>query len=211
MRKDYQKTQRDGQPTAEDRALEKFTDLMIDKLQNLQQDWQKPWFTESALAVPRNLNGRQYNGMNSVMLMMHCQKNNYELPVFCTFDRVASLNYTKDKQGARQQVKDEQGENLPQVSVKKGEKSFPVFITTFTVVNKETRIRSSTTIISRCLRTNARTTTFTPDFRYIQSSMSGKPTSRRLVLTSMPSAKSSARVSVEARNCEVKYCLQSMP
>lgn len=139
MRKDYQKTQRDGQPTAEDRALEKFTDLMIDKLQNLQQDWQKPWFTESALAVPRNLNGRQYNGMNSVMLMMHCQKNNYELPVFCTFDRVASLNYTKDKQGARQQVKDEQGENLPQVSVKKGEKSFPVFITTFTVVNKETK------------------------------------------------------------------------
>lgn len=139
MRKDYQKTQRDGQPTAEDRALEKFTDLMIDKLQNLQQDCQKPWFTESALAVPRNLNGRQYNGMNSVMLMMHCQKNNYELPVFCTFDRVASLNYTKDKQGARQQVKDEQGENLPQVSVKKGEKSFPVFITTFTVVNKETK------------------------------------------------------------------------
>lgn len=42
MRKDYQKTQRDGQPTAEDRALEKFTDLMIDKLQNLQQDWQSP-------------------------------------------------------------------------------------------------------------------------------------------------------------------------
>lgn len=67
MRKDYQKAQRDGQPSAEDRALEKFTELVIDKLQDLQVDWQKPWFTESALAVPRNLNGRQYNGMNSVM------------------------------------------------------------------------------------------------------------------------------------------------
>lgn len=139
MRKDYQKAQRDGQPSAEDRALEKFTELVIDKLQDLQADWQKPWFTESALAVPRNLNGRQYNGMNSVMLMMHCQKNNYELPVFCTFDRVASLNFEKDKQGARQRTKDGKGEDLPLVSVKKGERSFPVFITTFTVVNKETK------------------------------------------------------------------------
>ena len=191
--------------------INKWATLMIDKLQNLQQDWQKPWFTESALAVPRNLNGRQYNGMNSVMLMMHCQKNNYELPVFCTFDRVASLNYTKDKQGARQQVKDEQGENLPQVSVKKGEKSFPVFITTFTVVNKETKDKIKYDDYKQMSEDERKTTTFTPDFRYIQSSMSGKPTSRRLVLTSMPSSKSSARVSVEARNCEVKYCLQSMP
>jgi Domain of unknown function (DUF1738). len=79
--------------------------------------------------------------MNSVMLMFHCQKNKYELPVFCTFDRVASLNYTKDKQGAKQMAKDENGANLPQVSVKKGEKSFPVFITTFSVVNPETKER----------------------------------------------------------------------
>lgn len=139
MRKDYQKTQQDGKPNAEEKALERFTELVIDKLQNLREDWQKPWFTESALSVPRNLNGRQYNGMNSVMLMLLCQKNNYDLPVFCTFDRVASFNYTKDKQGARQKVMDDKGEALPQVSVKKGEKSFPVFITTFSVVHKDTK------------------------------------------------------------------------
>ena len=34
---------------------------------------------------------------------------------------------------------DENGEKLPLVSVQKGEKSFPVFITTFTVVDKETK------------------------------------------------------------------------
>ena len=39
----------------------------------------------------------------------------------------------------KQQVKDNNGEALPQVTILKGEKSFPVFITTFTVVNKETR------------------------------------------------------------------------
>lgn len=62
-----------------------------------------------------------------------------KLPVFCTFDRVAGLNYTKDKQGVRQQIKDNNGQELPKVSILKGEKSFPVFITTFTVVDKETK------------------------------------------------------------------------
>ena len=54
-------------------------------------------------------------------------------------DGQAGLNFNKDKQGKRQQVKDNNGEALPQVTILKGEKSFPVFITTFTVVNKETR------------------------------------------------------------------------
>ena len=48
---------------------------------------------------------REYNGMNALLLMMHCEKQGYKLPVFCTFDRVAGLNYTKDKQGVRQQIK----------------------------------------------------------------------------------------------------------
>lgn len=77
--------------------------------------------------------------MNALLLMMHCEKQGYKLPVFCTFDRVAGLNYTKDKQGVRQQIKDNNGQKLPKVSILKGEKSFPVFITTFTVVDKETK------------------------------------------------------------------------
>lgn len=77
----------------------------------------------------------------SSLLMMHCEKNGYKLPIFCTFDRVAALNFTKDKQGKRQQAKGSGGEALPQVSILKGEKSFPVFITTFTVVDKETKER----------------------------------------------------------------------
>ena len=49
------------------------------------------------------------------------------------------MNFAKDKQGAKQQVKDGKGEPLPHVGVNKGEKSFPVFITTFSVVNPETK------------------------------------------------------------------------
>ncbi len=34
--------------SAEDRALERLADLMVEKIKSLQADWQKPWFTEVA-------------------------------------------------------------------------------------------------------------------------------------------------------------------
>lgn len=77
--------------------------------------------------------------MNALMLMLLCEENSYKLPVFCTFQRVSGLNYSTDKQGNHKPLTDSNGERLPQVYVLKGEKSFPVFITTFTVVDKETK------------------------------------------------------------------------
>lgn len=114
--------QADGS-SAELKALDTFAELMIEKIQSLQdgQSWQKPWFTESALRIPKNLSGREYNGMNSLMLMMHGEKNNYELPIYVTFDRVMALNYQKDKQGMRSAMLDANGEPLPHVGVNKGE------------------------------------------------------------------------------------------
>ena len=137
---DNKKYKSDGR-SSEDRALDRFAEMMIEKIKTLQGDWKKPWFTEGALQWPKNLSGREYNGMNALMLMMHCEKQGYKLPVFCTFDRVAGLNFTKDKQGAKMQATDKNGEQLPQVSVNKGEKSFPVFITTYSVVEKDTKER----------------------------------------------------------------------
>ena len=128
-----------GGPSAEDRALEKFADMMIEKISTLQSDWKKPWFTEGALTWPKNLSGREYNGMNAMMLMMHCEKEGFKLPVFCTFDRVVGLNYGKDKEGGRKLLTDSDGNQLPKVSVNKGSKSIPVFITTFTCIDKETK------------------------------------------------------------------------
>lgn len=126
-------------PSAEERALERFTELMIKKISSIKGDWKKPWFTENFMAWPKNLSGREYNGMNALMLMLLCEENNYKLPVFCTFQRVSGLNYSTDRQGNHKPLTDTNGERLPQVSVLKGEKSFPVFITTFTVVDKETK------------------------------------------------------------------------
>ncbi len=129
----------DNTPNSEERALQRFAQMMIEKISSFQGDWKKPWFTEGALTWPKNLSGREYNGMNAMMLMMHCEKEGFKLPVFCTFDRVTSLNYGKDKEGGRVAAADAQGNELPRVSVNKGSKSIPVFITTFTCVDKETK------------------------------------------------------------------------
>ncbi len=117
--------------------INKWTTLLIEKMETLQGDWKKPWFTEGSMKWPKNMNGREYNGMNALMLMLQCEKNGYKIPVFCTFDRVSALNFDKDKQGARKPMVDENGEKLPLVSINKGEKSFPVFITTFTCIDKD--------------------------------------------------------------------------
>ena len=111
--------------------INKWATLMIERIQSLsgKDGWKKPWFTEGALQWPKNLNGREYNGMNAFMLLLHCEKEGYKIPRFCTFDRIQLFN----KAGK----KDE--EQKPRVSVLKGEHSFPVMLTTFTVVNKETK------------------------------------------------------------------------
>ena len=128
-------------PSATDKALERFTELMIEKIQTLQGDWKKPWFTPGATQPPQNLSGRHYNGGNSLMLMLQAEKMGYDIPVWGTFDRITNLNYIKDKNGNVFQARDKHGNKLPMVTVNKGEKSFPVFLTTFTVVNPETKER----------------------------------------------------------------------
>ena len=120
-------------PTAEQKALDLFSEMMIAKIESLssKDGWKKPWFTEGALQWPKNLNGREYNGMNAMMLLLHCEKEGYRIPRFCTFDRIQQFN----KPGSRDK------DAKPRVSVLKDEHSFPVMLTTFTVVDKETKER----------------------------------------------------------------------
>lgn len=130
MRAKYNK---DG-PSTEDKALDLFASMMIEKIQSLtgKDGWRKPWFTDGALSWPKNLSGREYNGMNAMMLLMLCEKNGYKIPRFCTFDCVQRLN---GKDGGNEQREEEK----LRVSILKGEKSFPVMLTTFTCIHKETK------------------------------------------------------------------------
>ena len=123
----YRKRNADG-PNSEDKALDLFAEMMIEKIESIGKDWHKPWFTEGSLPWPRNLHGREYNGMNALMLLLHCEKQGYTIPRFCTFDCVQRLN-TPGKDG----------QELPRVSILRGEKSFPVMLTTFTCIHKETK------------------------------------------------------------------------
>ena len=124
----YRKQNTDG-PSSEDKALDLFAEMMIEKIESIRKsDWRKPWFTEGALQWPRNLSGREYNGMYALMLLLHCEKEGYKIPRFCTFDCVQRLNKP-----------DKDGQELPRVSVLRGEKSFPVMLTTFTCIHKETK------------------------------------------------------------------------
>lgn len=106
------------------KTLELFSQMMIEKIETISTDWQKPWFTENTLQWPRNLAGREYNGMNAMMLLMHCEKEGYPVARFCTFAALQRLN----------------APGQPLASVLKGAKSFPVLLTTFTCVEKETEV-----------------------------------------------------------------------
>lgn len=127
----YRKPKNDG-PSSEDKALDLFAEMMIKKIESIRSDWHKPWLTEGTLTWPRNLSGREYNGMNALLLLLHCENEGYKIPRFCTFDCVQRLNKPTEKQA-------KEGVELPRVSVLRGEKSFPVMLTTFTCIHKETK------------------------------------------------------------------------
>lgn len=126
---------------AESRALERFTEMMIERIKEIQTDWKKPWFSESASHWPKNMSGREYNGMNALCLMLYAEKQGYKIPVWATFDRIAALNYKANSENKKVRVTDKNGHELPMVTVNKGEKSCPVFINTFTCVHSETKER----------------------------------------------------------------------
>ena len=125
-------------PTQEEKALARFADIMIEKISQMKKsNWQQPWFTDS-IGLPRNLDGRRYNSMNSIMLMLHCEAEHYELPVFATFDRIIRMNGHKTAEGW-QTATGPDGQQLPRVGVNSGEHGFPVFLTIYRVYHKETR------------------------------------------------------------------------
>lgn len=124
----------------EDKAFDLFADMLIKKIESAEKtNWQKPWFAEGQIAWPKALYGKSYHGMNALMLSLLCEEKDYKIPVFATSDRIHSLNYTKDGNGNRSSVVDDDGNKRPFVHVLKGEHSFPVFVTNVNVVHKETK------------------------------------------------------------------------
>lgn len=103
-----------------DKAAQQFANLMIEKIQQVEDNWQKPWITIAANTrnfFPQNLTGRRYTGGNAFLLLFLCEKFQYQTPVFMTFNQAKEAG----------------------ISVLKGSKSFPVYYFLFYVYHKETR------------------------------------------------------------------------
>lgn len=87
-----------------DLVIEKFCDLMIERMKAVGTDWKQPWVTSSFGGSPMNINGGHYSGMNDFFLLVNTMMNKFELPVYATIKQINKL-------GGR---------------VNKGSKSFPV-------------------------------------------------------------------------------------
>lgn len=101
-----------------DKAAQQFANLMIEKIQQVEDNWQKPWITIAANTrnfFPQNLTGRRYTGGNALLLSLR------EIPVPDT------------------RIYDIQPGERGWISVLKGSKSFPVYYFLFYVYHKETR------------------------------------------------------------------------
>lgn len=132
----------------EDKAFNRFADMLIEKLESAQKtEWKKPWFAEGGLTWPKALYGKPYHGMNALMLLLLCEQKGYKIPVFATSDRIFSLNLQKDSKGKTildenghsMSAVDGDGNKLPFVHVLKGEHSIPVFLSKVTVIDPDTR------------------------------------------------------------------------
>lgn len=102
---------------AVDKALKQFADLMIEKIHQVKDNWQKPWFLASTkgTGLPQNIEGRIYNGVNSSILFLLSEKMNYNLPVYMTFMQAKNSG----------------------LNILKGEKSFPVIYWNFSIKDED--------------------------------------------------------------------------
>ena len=82
-----------GQSMA-DKAIEKFTEMMIDRMERMKAgDWKKDWIDgEAVYGMPQNIGGRNYSGSNSFFLQMDSAMHGYKTPVYMTFLQIQKEN-----------------------------------------------------------------------------------------------------------------------
>lgn len=126
--------------SAEDRALKRVAETLAEKIEAIKSDLQKPWFSSNQPGWPKVLSEKEYNGMNALVLLLLGEKENYKVPAFATFEHIANFNNDKSKDGEHKLLTDKDGNALSRVSVLKGSKSFPAFLTTYKAVHNETKV-----------------------------------------------------------------------
>lgn len=100
--------QQEGKVDRIDNALQKFSDMLIARMEQMKESkWKKGW-TDGRTAqfgLPQNLVGRPYTGSNAFLCKIHTTMEHYRMPVYLTI----------------KQIRDAGG------MIKKGEHSIPIF------------------------------------------------------------------------------------
>lgn len=115
-----------------------FTDMMVEKIQGIKADWKKPWFTDGAFGVPKNIYGKEYNGMNAIMLTWLCEEKGYKIPVFVTPDHLYAMNFKDNNIKGGVKLTDEEGNKLPFVHRLADQETFPVFVSALNIRHRDT-------------------------------------------------------------------------
>lgn len=145
----YKKPTKDpNQPSAEERAIGKIADSIINLLETMKgAEWKKPWFTNGAgskFGFPVSLDGRAYKGgFNIFLLAIRAQANGWN-PVFGTSKAIHDYNFKKDASGNLVPATDKEGNKLPFVHILKGEQSTPVTFPYMRAFDKEDHTKSIT-------------------------------------------------------------------
>lgn len=110
--------QQEGKVDRIDNALQKFSDMLIARMEQMKESkWKKGW-TDGRTAqfgLPQNLVGRPYTGSNAFLCQIHTTMEHYRMPVYLTI----------------KQIRDAGG------MIKKGEHSIPIFKWDLRIKDKE--------------------------------------------------------------------------
>lgn len=108
--------QKTKEPSKVDAALQRFAEMLIKRMEEMQKDWHKGWIGGGSMfGLPQNFSGRTYEGSNAFLLFLHTAGNGYKAPVYMTYGQLY-------KEGAH---------------VLKGEKAVPVFKWGFSIKDKD--------------------------------------------------------------------------
>lgn len=100
--------QQEGKVDRIDNALQKFSDMLIARMEQMKESkWKKGWADgrTAQFGLPQNLVGRPYTGSNAFLCQIHTTMEHYRMPVYLTI----------------KQIRDAGG------MIKKGEHSIPIF------------------------------------------------------------------------------------
>ncbi|MDC2283465.1 ArdC-like ssDNA-binding domain-containing protein [Bacteroides stercoris] len=108
--------QKTKEPSKVDAALQRFAEMLMKRMEEMQKDWHKGWIGGGSMfGLPQNISGRTYEGSNAFLLFLHTASNGYKAPVYMTYGQL-------HKEGAH---------------VLKGEKAVPVFKWGFSIKDKD--------------------------------------------------------------------------